>query len=171
MSVIPLPEQKPEFRRLAARLLAVDVPAPLTEMPLLWLHLLLPADVRRTVLVPADAVVMTDVGELLSIALDGKLAAVFDDCALTFESLFNHNHALFKARVPQPSALSPQPSALGPRPSAPDFRPSALGPQTPALGPQPSDSGPRHSAPGPRPSALGPRPSALGAGPPPPCRR
>ena len=74
---------------------AVGVSSPF-DWPLLWLHHALPPDIKRAVLIPSDTLVRTDLRELAFLFLDGKPAAAFEDCSLSFESLFNYRHALFK---------------------------------------------------------------------------
>uniref|UniRef100_A0A6U5JRB2 Uncharacterized protein n=1 Tax=Calcidiscus leptoporus TaxID=127549 RepID=A0A6U5JRB2_9EUKA len=94
VSVTAAPESR--LDKLASRLYAVGIATSPMELPLLWLHLVLPADVHRTLLLPADSLVLTDISELHGVALNGKVAAVFEDCSNLFEVYFNHEHKLFQ---------------------------------------------------------------------------
>ena len=84
--------------KLAARLTPIGVTTDPFEMPLLWVHHALPADVPRTVLLSSDTLVLFDVRELYSAALNGKVGAVIEDCSVLFENVFNYHHPLFASK-------------------------------------------------------------------------
>ena len=65
----------------------------------------LPASVTRTLLLADDAILLTDVGELHAAALRGKVAAVFEDCSIAFESIFNYHHPLFATKHARSSCI------------------------------------------------------------------
>lgn len=94
LSVASPPADK--LAKLGAKLTAVGVTSSPFDWPLLWLHLALPAEAKRVLLLPPDALVRTDVRELTGAALAGRAAAAFEDCSTTFEALFNYRHPLFK---------------------------------------------------------------------------
>ena len=74
--------------------------------PQLWLPQLWPTSAKdgerppsRTLLLADDTLVLTDISELYAVAIPtGKAAAVIEDCAITFETIFNFRHPLFNAK-------------------------------------------------------------------------
>ena len=90
--VLP-PEER--LAKIGQRLAALGVSLDPYSAPPLWVHAALPAELRRTLLLPADSLVLSDARELFGAALRGKAAAVFEECSTLFETVFNYRHKLF----------------------------------------------------------------------------
>ena len=94
IAVRPAPVER--LAKLASRLAAIGVAVPPFEMPLLWLPATLGPEVSRALVLADDAVLLTDAAELHDVALGPKkVGAAIEECATTFETLFNYHHATF----------------------------------------------------------------------------
>ena len=63
-------------------------------------------DVPRTLLLPADAIVLSDMREVFGASLKkGVVAAVFEDCSNWYEAVFNYRHALFTPKHARSSCV------------------------------------------------------------------
>ena len=94
IAVRPAPVER--LAKLASRLAAIGVSVPPFEMPLLWLPATLGPEVSRALVLADDAVLLTDAAELHDVALGPKkVGAAIEECATTFETLFNYHHATF----------------------------------------------------------------------------
>ncbi|KAL1525728.1 hypothetical protein AB1Y20_020572 [Prymnesium parvum] len=82
--------------KLAQKLKSLGIFSDPYDLPQLWVHQALPIELQRTLLLPSDALILTDAREIFGATLKkGVAAAVFEDCSSQFEQVFNYRHALF----------------------------------------------------------------------------
>ena len=97
ITITSAPDER--LNKLKARLTAQGVQREPFDLPLLWVHSALPKEMPRTLLLPEDTLVLTDVSELYAAAIpSGKACAVIEDCSILFEQLYNFKHPLFASK-------------------------------------------------------------------------
>ena len=96
------------FSKLASRLTQLGLPPDPFELPApVWLHLAVPTDVPRTLLLPDDGLVLSDLAELHNANLRGKVAAVFGRQRRAQTTADEHKEYTRKVDLPPGTSRTP----------------------------------------------------------------